>query len=80
LARVSIARAARADDPAPAAPPQPPSAATLAQQATTPNAHVKADATQAVQPQPPMSSQAKSQGFIADTQIDVLLRNYADVL
>lgn len=80
LAGVSISGAARADDAAPAAPAQAPSAAALAQQAATPNAVVSADATQAVMPPAPVSSQAKSKGFIADSHFDVLLRNYADVL
>ncbi|MET5116964.1 outer membrane porin, OprD family, partial [Burkholderia pseudomallei] len=47
LAGVSLAGAARADDAAPAAPAQAPLAATLALLATTPNALVNADATQA---------------------------------
>ncbi|KVN06651.1 MULTISPECIES: OprD family porin [unclassified Burkholderia] len=80
LTGVSISGAARADDAASAAPAQAPSAAMLVQQATTPNAIINADATQAVMPPEPVSSQAKSNGFIADSHFDVLLRNYADVL
>ncbi|UXZ64599.1 OprD family porin [Burkholderia multivorans] len=86
LAGVSLTGVARADDAAPApltvaqAAPAAGASASVAQ-ATTPNAVVNAEASQAVTPsdeQP--SAQSKSKGFIADSHLDFLFRNYADVL
>lgn len=86
LAGVSLTGVACADDAAPApltvaqAAPAAGASASVAQ-ATTPNAIVNAEATQAVTPpdeQP--SAQSKSKGFIADSHLDFLFRNYADVL
>lgn len=68
--------------PAPKAKAKP--ATTVAQntqQNATPdtnNAIVNAEATQTVTPQQPLSSQAKSNGLIADSHLNLQFRNYAD--
>ncbi len=64
------ASAARADD-APA--PQP---------APTPNAVIDTERQQSTPPAPAaeLSAQAKSRGFIADSHLEVMFRNYADAL
>ncbi|WDD91171.1 OprD family porin [Burkholderia sp. FERM BP-3421] len=77
VAGLALSPAAWADD-APAASAS--GATSVAQQATTPNAIVNAEATQAVTPPEPKSSQSQSNGFIADSHLNVLFRNYADVL
>ncbi|WP_179402757.1 OprD family porin [Burkholderia guangdongensis] len=51
---------------------------TVAQDTT--NAVIGAEATQAVTPPETVSSQSKSRGLIADSHLDFLFRNYADVL
>lgn len=47
-------------------------------QPDTTNAIVNAEADQTVLPPVPLSSQAASKGFIADSHLNLLLRNYAD--
>ncbi|RDK03046.1 OprD family outer membrane porin [Paraburkholderia lacunae] len=47
-------------------------------QPDTTSALVNAEADQAVTPPTPPSSQASSKGFIADSHLNLLLRNYAD--
>ncbi|BEV50596.1 MULTISPECIES: OprD family porin [Burkholderia] len=85
LAGVSLTGVAHADDAASApltvaqAAPAAGSGASVAQ-ATTPNAIVNAEASQAVTPPDEPSAQSKSNGFIADSHLDFLFRNYADVL
>ena len=53
-----------------------------AQPATTPNAVINAEANQAPSPTPnvDLSAQAKSQGFIKDSHLELMFRNYSDVL
>lgn len=58
--------------------PAPKTGTQLVQQATTPNAVINADATQAPQPSVPRSSQAKSNGLVADSRLHLEFRNYAD--
>ncbi len=68
---------AYADDLAPAAPV---SGWVAPQPAVTPGAVVNAEAKQEQLPAVVLSSQAKSPGIFADSHLDLLLRNYADVL
>ncbi|KVG30688.1 OprD family outer membrane porin [Burkholderia ubonensis] len=79
LAGVSLTGAAYADDAAPLTVAQAAPGATVAQ-ASTPNAIINAEATQAVTPPDEPSAQSKSNGFIADSHLNFLFRNYADVL
>lgn len=46
--------------------------------ASTPDGRVDVEATQAVLPPEPVSSQAKSNGLIADSHLNVEFRNYSD--
>lgn len=81
LAGVSLTGMAYADDaaPAPLTVAQAAPGTTVAQ-AVTPNAVINAEATQAVLPPDEPSAQSKSNGFIADSHLNFLFRNYSDVL
>lgn len=50
----------------------------IAQEATTPNAVISAEAALAVKPPAPRSSQAAGNGFVADSRFDLEWRNYTD--
>ncbi|MBP0589742.1 OprD family outer membrane porin [Paraburkholderia sp. LEh10] len=80
-ASAAVAQAAPAAQATPAAKPKAkPAATTVAQaQPETNNAVVNAEATQAVTPPEQLSSQAKSNGLVADSHLNLLFRNYADV-
>ncbi|MCQ0030640.1 OprD family outer membrane porin [Burkholderia glumae] len=71
---------ALADEP-PAA-PRAPAPAVAAQPPTTPPAVTGMAANQAGSPvpSPDLSSQAKSQGFVRDSHLQLMFRNYADLL
>lgn len=53
-------------------------ASQLAQEATTPNAVVSVESSLTEKPPAPRSSQAASNGFIADSRLDLEWRNYTD--
>ncbi|HEV3106580.1 MAG TPA: OprD family outer membrane porin [Trinickia sp.] len=65
-------------EPARKGPPAPKSGTQLVQDATTPNAVINADSTQAKLPEAPRSSQAKSKGLVADSRLQLEFRNYTD--
>ena len=79
LAGVSLTGVAHADDAAPAPLTLAQAARATVAQATTPNAVINAEAKAVTPPDEP-SAQSQSKGFIADSHLNFLFRNYADVL